>query len=39
VLARAIAEALRPYRKAWQAQLDAVGEAKKEELAQYRQKK
>lgn len=38
VLARAIAEALRPYRKAWQAQLDAVGESKKEELAQYRQK-
>jgi PPK2 family polyphosphate:nucleotide phosphotransferase len=39
VVARAIAEALRPYRKGWQAQLDAVGEAKKQELAQYRQQK
>jgi PPK2 family polyphosphate:nucleotide phosphotransferase len=37
VVARAIAEALRPYRKAWQAELDAVGAAKKEELARYRQ--
>ncbi|MDC0709939.1 polyphosphate kinase 2 family protein [Stigmatella sp. ncwal1] len=39
VVARTIAEALRPHRKAWQAQLDAVGENKKAELAQYRQQK
>jgi len=32
VVARSIADALRPHRKAWQKQLDAVGERKKSEL-------
>lgn len=39
VMAQAIAEALRPYREEWQARLDAVGTAKKAELAKYRQGK
>ncbi|MDY7228005.1 PPK2 family polyphosphate kinase [Hyalangium rubrum] len=39
VVARSIAEALRPHRRDWQKHLDAVGEAKKAELASYRKKK
>jgi PPK2 family polyphosphate:nucleotide phosphotransferase len=36
VVARTLVEALRPYRKAWQEKLDAVGVRKKEELAAWR---
>jgi PPK2 family polyphosphate:nucleotide phosphotransferase len=36
VVARAVADALRPHRKAWQKQLDEVGANKKAELAAWR---
>ncbi|XXF78791.1 polyphosphate kinase 2 family protein [Myxococcaceae bacterium GXIMD 01537] len=36
VVARALVEALRPYRKAWQERLDEVGQRKKAELEDYR---
>lgn len=39
VVARATAEALRPYRKAWQQKLDEVGERKKAELDAWRKRK
>lgn len=39
VVARSLAEALRPYRKDWQKQLDKVGESKKAELAAWHKKK
>lgn len=38
VVARAVAEALRPYRDRWQAQLDEVGRRKKTELKAWRKK-
>jgi len=39
VIARAIVEELRPYRKAWQEKLDRVGVEKKAELEAYRRAK
>jgi len=36
VVAEAIVEALRPYRREWKKKLDAVGETGKAELARYR---
>jgi PPK2 family polyphosphate:nucleotide phosphotransferase len=39
VVARATAEALRPYREAWQQKLDEVGERKKAELDAWRKRK
>ncbi len=39
VVARSLAEALRPYRKSWQKHLDTVGESKKAELVAYKKKK
>ncbi|WP_223646054.1 PPK2 family polyphosphate kinase [Corallococcus sp. EGB] len=39
VVARAVAEALRPYRKVWQERLDAVGKEKKAELRAWRKKR
>ncbi|NBD11969.1 MULTISPECIES: PPK2 family polyphosphate kinase [Corallococcus] len=38
VVARTVAEALRPYRERWQAQLDEVGRRKKAELKAWRKK-
>ncbi|MCE9666383.1 polyphosphate kinase 2 family protein [Myxococcus stipitatus] len=38
VVARAVAEALRPYRQRWQRRLDKVGEEKKAELQAWRKK-
>ncbi|MBN9684846.1 MULTISPECIES: PPK2 family polyphosphate kinase [unclassified Corallococcus] len=39
VVARAVAEALRPHREAWQARLDEVGKQKKAELRAWRKKR
>ncbi|MBJ6761255.1 polyphosphate kinase 2 family protein [Myxococcaceae bacterium JPH2] len=39
VVARRVAEALRPYRKAWQERLDEVGARKKAELKAWRKKR
>ncbi|CAM4162287.1 PPK2 family polyphosphate kinase [Corallococcus exiguus] len=39
VVARAVAEALRPYRETWQARLDEVGKQKKAELRAWRKKR
>ncbi|GMU06103.1 polyphosphate kinase 2 family protein [Corallococcus caeni] len=39
VVARAVAEALRPYRKQWQQRLDEVGKHKKAELRAWRKKR
>jgi len=39
VIARAVADALRPYKKVWQEQLDEVGKKKKAELEAYRVEK
>ncbi|MBU8899098.1 polyphosphate kinase 2 family protein [Corallococcus sp. H22C18031201] len=39
VVARRVAEALRPYRKAWQERLDEVGTRKKAELKSWRKKR
>ncbi|NNC03701.1 polyphosphate kinase 2 family protein [Corallococcus exiguus] len=39
VVARAVAEALRPYRDTWQARLDEVGKQKKAELRAWRKKR